>query len=146
MEGLDLAIDQKQRSWQLLGLGWLAHYHLNIGDYEAGLDYAEQSVEIAEDLGSPLYKMRSQLMLGTAYRHMHRTNEAIAELEQAEQTTRAMGLATDEVLVLYQLIRSYIQAEVWDKAETSYQRLVALVNASEMREYIVRTYWIQSML
>jgi hypothetical protein len=57
-----------------------------------------------------------------------------------------MGFTPDEVMILYQLTRAYIDREQWDKAEKSLQDLLALARASEMMEFVTRGLWLQSKL
>ncbi len=145
-EGLRLAHEQKQRAWQALGLAWLAYYYLTAGLDEKGLEQAKLSLEVAQELGSPLYLMRAQTMLGTAYRHLGRLDEAVAELENVHKTARSMGFAPDEVMILYQLVRAYVDTDQWDQAEASLGRMKDLATASEMMEFITRAQWLQSLL
>ena len=145
-EGLRLAHEQKQKSWQALGLAWLSYYYLVLGLDQEGLQQAQQSNQIAEELGSPLYVMRAQSMLGTAYRHLGRLEDAIGILENVHSVTRSMGFAPDEVMILYQLIRVYMDTDQWDKAEENLKRLLALALASEMKEFITRGQWLQALV
>ena len=141
-----LAQDQKQKSWLALGLAWLAYYYLTVGMDEKGRQQAEESARIAHELGSPLYVMRAQSMLGTAHRHLGRLAEAVAELENVHEVAQSMVFAPDEVMILYQLVRAYIDTDQWAKAETSLARLLGLARASEMKEFIVRGQWLESLL
>lgn len=145
-EGVRLAQDQKQKSWLALGLAWLAYYYLTVGMDEKGRQQAEESARIAHELGSPLYVMRAQSMLGTAHRHLGRLAEAVAELENVHEVAQSMVFAPDEVMILYQLVRAYIDTDQWAKAETSLARLLGLARASEMKEFIVRGQWLESLL
>jgi tetratricopeptide (TPR) repeat protein len=119
---------------------------LNLGLYDDGLAQAEQSTHIARELGSPFYLMRAQSMLGAAYRHVQRLDEASHELEGVLAVAQRMGLALDEVMILYQLARAYIDANQWDEATETVKRLVSLAVASDMREFSVRGQWLQSIL
>ncbi len=145
-EGLKLAHDQRQKAWQALGMAWLAYYYLTVGLDEDGLRQAEQSVHIAQELGSPLYMMRAQSILGAAYRHLDRLEEAVKELENVHATAQGMGFAPDEIMILYQLIRAYMDTDQWDKAQENLQTMLALAVASEMKEFVVRAQWLQSLL
>ncbi len=145
-EGLRLAHEQRQKAWQALGLAWQAYYYLTVGIDEEGRRQAEESVKTAQELGSPLYVMRAQSMLGTAYRHLDRLDEAVQELENVHYVAQSMGFAPDEVMILYQLIRAYMDTNQWAKAESCLGRLLALANASEMTEFIARGQWLQSLL
>jgi tetratricopeptide (TPR) repeat protein len=145
-EGLRLAHEQKQKSWQALGMAWLSYYYLILGFDEEGLQQAQQSNQIAEELGSPLYVMRAQSMLGTAYRHLNRLGQATEVLENVHSVARSMGFAPDEVMILYQLIRVYMDTDRWDKAEENLARLLALATASEMKEFVSRSLWLQAQL
>ena len=145
-EGLRLAHDQKQKAWQTLGLAWFAYYYLTVGMEQAGLEQAEQSITCAREMGSPLYVMRSQSVLGAAYRHLGRLEEALRELESVHAVAQGMGFAPDEVMILYQLIRAYIDTGQWAKAAQSLDRMLALATASEMKEFIIRAQWLQSLL
>jgi len=145
-EGLELAQQQEQKTAMVLGLAWQSYYYLNLGLYHEGLHQAEESVKIAQELGSPFYLMRAQSMLGTTYRHMQRLDDAIEELESARDTAHKLGLAIDEVMVLYQLARAYVDANQWEQAATTTQNLLALAGACEMPEFIVRGQWIQSVI
>jgi ATP/maltotriose-dependent transcriptional regulator MalT len=57
-----------------------------------------------------------------------------------------MGFAPDEVMILYQLVRAYIDSNQWDQAEASLARMTALGTASEMKEFITRAQWLRSLL
>ncbi len=127
-------------------MAWLAYYFLTVGMDKEGLKQAEQSVDIAQELGSPLYVMQAQSMLGTAYRHLGRLEEAVKELENVHEVAQTMGFAPDEVMILYQLVRAYVDTSQWDKVEVSLQRLLALAIASDMKEFIIRGQWLQSLV
>jgi hypothetical protein len=101
---------------------------------------------LAQELGSPLYVMRAQAILGTAYRHLDRLEEAVRELESVHAVAQGMGFAPDEVMILYQLVRAYMDTHQWDQAQQSWQRLSTLAAASGMREFMARAYWLQSLL
>jgi class 3 adenylate cyclase/tetratricopeptide (TPR) repeat protein len=145
-DGLELARDQKQKAWETLGSAWLAYYYLTVGQDQAGLQEAEHSATMAQELGSPLYVMRAQSMLGTAYRHLGRLDESVKELEEVQAVAQGMGSAPDEVMILYQLIRAYMDTEQCDKAKASLQRLLGLALASEMKEFVIRGQWLQSLI
>jgi tetratricopeptide (TPR) repeat protein len=145
-EGLRLAEEQRQKSSQVMGLTWLSYYDLNVGFNEAGLQKAKEAKYIAQDLGSPLYMLRAQFMLGSAYRHLKRTAEAITALEAVHTDTQKMGLALDEVMILYQLARAHIDAGAWQQVEKVTQRLLSLAQASSLKEFIVRGQWMQSLV
>ncbi|MBN1994278.1 MAG: tetratricopeptide repeat protein [Anaerolineae bacterium] len=145
-EGLRLAHQQRQKSAQVLGMAWLSYYYLNLGLNNDGLQQAEQSTHIARELGSPFYLMRAQSMLGAAYRHVQRLDEAIQELEGVRAVARRMGLALDEVMILYQLTRAYIEANQWDQATETTRNLLVLASASDMKEFLIRGQWLQSII
>ncbi|MBN1221271.1 MAG: tetratricopeptide repeat protein [Anaerolineae bacterium] len=145
-EGLRLSQQQRQKSAQVLGMAWLSYYYLNLGLYSDGLRQAEQSTHIARELGSPFYLMRAQSMLGAAYRHTQRLDEAIQELEGVQAVAHRMGLALDEVMILYQLARAYIDANQWELATKTTERLLRLAAASDMKEFTVRGQWLQSII
>jgi hypothetical protein len=101
---------------------------------------------LAQELGSPLYVMRAQAILGTAYRHLDQLGEAVRELESVHAVAQGMGFVPDEVMILYQLVRAYMDTQAWDKAEESLRRLSALAQASDMKEFMARAQWLQSLL
>jgi hypothetical protein len=111
-----------------------------------GLQQAKQSMQLAAELGSPLYVMRAQSILGTAYRHLDRLGEAVNELESVHAVARGMGFVPDEVMILYQLVRVYMDTDQWEKVEPGLQRLTALATASEMQEFMIRAQWLQSLV
>lgn len=145
-EGLRLAHQQKQKSLQALGLAWLGYYYLTLGLDEEGLRQARESMQLAQELGSPLYVMRAQAILGTAYRHLDQLEEAVRELESVHAVAQGMEFVPDEVMILYQLVRAYMDTHAWDKAEESLGRLSALAQASDMKEFMARAQWLQSLL
>jgi class 3 adenylate cyclase/tetratricopeptide (TPR) repeat protein len=145
-EGLRLAHEQRQKSAQVLGMAWLSYYYLNLGLNEDGLQQAEQSTHIARELGSPFYLVRAQTMLGAAYRHLNRLDEAIQELQDVQAVAQRMGLGLDEVMILYQLARAYIDANQWDEAEKTTKRLLSLATASDMKEFVARGQWLESII
>lgn len=145
-EGLRLAEEQKQKALQALGRAWLGYYYLTLGLDQEGLKQAEQSISLARDLGSPLYVMRAQSILGTAYRHLNRLPEAVVALEGAHAVAQGMRFVPDEIMILYQLVRAYMDTHQWNQVEPTLQRLSALAMASEMREFMVRAQWLQSLL
>ncbi|MEW5957522.1 MAG: adenylate/guanylate cyclase domain-containing protein [Chloroflexota bacterium] len=145
-EGLKLARDQKQRAWEALGTAWLAYYYLTVGLDQDGLREAERSATLAQELGSPLYVMRAQSMLGTAYRHRGRLAESVKELEEVQAVAQGMGSAPDEVMILYQLTRAYMDTQQCDQAVACLQRLLGLALASEMKEFVIRGQWLQSLI
>lgn len=146
MEGLKLAEEQEQKSSLALGLTWLSYCNLTSGLPEKGLQQVEQSVRLARDLGSPLYVMKAQAVLGTAYRHLSRLNEAVIELENVQINAHTMGFTVDEVMILYQLVRAYIDTQQWKKAQQCLSSLLALARASDMREFEARGDWLQSII
>jgi class 3 adenylate cyclase len=146
LEGLKLAQEQGQKSLQALGMSWLGYYDMVIGMSGKGLDYAEQSVEISRELGSPLYEMKAQAMLGAIYRHLGRLDEAVDTLEAVYQKAYSMGFTPDGVMTLYQLTRAYIDRDEWDKAESNVAILLELAEASGMREFLARTLLLSSMV
>jgi tetratricopeptide (TPR) repeat protein len=127
-------------------MAWLAYYYLTVGLDDEGRKQAEQSIKRARDLGSPLYVMRAQSMLGTAYRHLERLEEAVTELESVHGVAKSMGFAPDEVMILYQLIRTYIDTQQWNQAQTELDRMAALATASSMQEFLIRAQWLQSLV
>ncbi|HXV44935.1 MAG TPA: tetratricopeptide repeat protein, partial [Anaerolineae bacterium] len=145
-EGLRLAHEQRQKSLQALGKAWLGYYYLTLGLDKEGLQQAKESMLLAQELGSPLYVMRAQAILGTAYRHLDRLGEAVRELESVHAVAQGMGFVPDEVMILYQLVRAYMDTHQWDQAQQSLQRLSTLAAASGMREFMARAYWLQSLL
>jgi predicted ATPase/class 3 adenylate cyclase len=145
-EGLQLANEQKQKPMQALGLAWLGYYYLTLGMDETGLHQAEQSILIAREVGSPLYVMRARSILGTAYRHLNRLDEAARELENVHIDAQRMGFVPNEVTILYQLTRVYIDTNQWPQAAESLNRLTTLASASYQKEFIIRAQWLQSWL
>lgn len=145
-EGLRLAHEQRQKSLQALGMAWLSYYYLTLGLDDAGLQQAQESMRLAEELGSPLYVMRAQAILGTAFRHLDRLEEAVQELESVHQMAQSMDFVPDEVMILYQLVRAYMDTHQWPKAEECLNRLSTLAVASDMKEFTVRAQWLQSLL
>jgi len=145
-EGLQVAQEHEQKSFQALGLAWLGYYYLTVGLDEKGLEQAEQSCQLANELGSPLYVMKAQSILGTAYRHLGRLEEAVEELESVHAVANDMSFTSDEIMILYQLSRAYMDTGSWDKAEESVQNLLNLATASKMKEFIVRGQWLRSNL
>jgi tetratricopeptide (TPR) repeat protein len=145
-EGLALSQEQEQKSMQALGLAWLGYYYLTLGLDDRGLKYAEDGVEIAKALGSPLYVMKSHAVLGAAYRHLGRLDEAITELEHVRNMAREMGFTPDEINILYQLARAYLDSNQWEQAEPTISTLVELARASEMKEYLTRGWWLAAKL
>ncbi|MEM7343691.1 MAG: adenylate/guanylate cyclase domain-containing protein [Chloroflexota bacterium] len=145
-EGLRLAEEQRQKSSQARGTVWQSYYYLTVGMNEEGLRTAEKALKIAEELGSPLYMMRAQTMVGAAYRHLKQPEKAISELANAYEATQEMGVALDEVLVLYQQVRAHIDLRNWDQAEKTNTQLLELAVASDMKEFIARGQWLQSLI
>ncbi len=145
-EGLELAHQQRQKTAQILGMTWQSYYYLNLGLYNEGLQQAEKSVRIAQELGSPFYLMRAQSMLGAAHRHVQQLDLAIQELENTGQTAHQMGLALDKVMIMYQLARAYIDANQWEQAGETTQQLLLLAPACDMPEFTVRGQWLQSII
>jgi tetratricopeptide (TPR) repeat protein len=90
--------------------------------------------------------MRAQAILGTAYRHLDQLEEAVRELESVHAVAQGMEFVPDEVMILYQLVRAYMDTQAWDKAEESLRRLSALAQASDMKEFTARAQWLQSLL
>ncbi|HMQ51802.1 MAG TPA: adenylate/guanylate cyclase domain-containing protein [Anaerolineae bacterium] len=145
-EGLELAKEQAQKSSLALGHAWLGYSYLTMGATDRGLSEAEQSVKVAQELGSPLYVMKAQSVLGTAYRHLNRLNEAVTELENVQINAHNMDFVADEVMILYQLTRAYIDTAAWDKAEAGLQNLLRLAQTSRMGEFEARGLWLQAVL
>lgn len=145
-EGLHLAQAQGQAAWQAFGLTWLTHYYLILGMNKAGFEHARQSIEIAQKLGSPLYEMRAQAALGTAYRYLEQTAEAIVTLESVHAQAQQMGFVPDEAIILYQLVQAYMDNHQWDDAEKSLQHMLELVTASEMNTFIIQAQWLKSLI
>lgn len=145
-EGLALAREQGQKSMEALGLAWLGYYYLALGLDDLGFKYAADSVAIAAELGSPLYVMKAHAVLGAAYRHAGRLAEAVTELEGVHRVAREMGFAPDEINILYQLTRAYLESGHWAKARVTLNQLLDLARASEMKEYLVRGWWLTAQL
>jgi len=145
-EGLQVAQEHEQKSFQALGLAWLGYFYLSLGMDQKGLELADQSYRLAEELGSPLFVMRAQAILGTAYRHLNRLDEAVSELENVRDAAHSMGFTADEVMILYQLTRAYIDIEAWDKTEETLNELLVLASASEMKEFLIRGKWLKSIV
>lgn len=145
-EGLNLAQEQGQKSFQALCMASLGYYYLTLGLSEKGLKLARQSVDIAEALGSPLYVMKTRTILGTAFRHVGRLDESLKELETVRFSARDMGFTPDEVVALYQLTRAYIDANHFERAAQSLHNLLELAKASEMKEFIARGRWLEAQI
>jgi hypothetical protein len=90
--------------------------------------------------------MKAQSVLGTAYRHLNRHSEAVFELENVQINAHNMDFVADEVMILYQLTRAYIDTAAWDKAELSLQNLLRLAQTSGMGEFEARGLWLQAVL
>jgi len=142
-DGLKLSQEQGQKSMQALGLAWLGYFYLTLGLDTTGLQHAEASVAISKELGSPLYEMRANAVLGTAYRHLGRLDEAVTELEAVLRMAHDMGFTPDEVSILYQLTRAYLDSNLWDKAQTTLAKLTDLAVASELKEFVARSWWLR---
>lgn len=145
-EGLSLAQEQEQKSMQALGLAWLGYFYLTLGMDDRGLNYAQDSVNMAKELGSPLYVMKANAVLGAAYRHVGRLPEAVAELENVHQVAHDMGFTPDDVSILYQLTRAHIDSEQWEQAKNTLAQLQDLARASELKEYLARGWWLSAQL
>lgn len=145
-EGLALAEEQQQKSSIALGLAWMGYADLTIGLAEQGLQQAERGLQLAQELGSPLYVMKTQSMLGTAYRHLDRLNESVIELENVQVNAHSMGFTPDEVMTIYQLVRAYIDTNDWDKAQSSLNDLLNLATVSEMQEFVARGLRLQAII
>jgi len=145
-EGVKLAEHQKHKAFHIIGLIWRAYYYLTIGMNNRGLAEAEQSLAMARELGSSLYEMRATFMVGAAHRHLKQSEQAIKALAEVRLTAQKMGFATDEVMILYQLVRAYIKENAWDTLPPLVTRLVAMAKAGEMQEYIIRGQWLKSLL
>ena len=85
-------------------------------------------------------------MVGAAYRHLKRTAEAIEMLEAVHLHTQQMGLALDEVMILYQLTRAHIDADDWVRAEEITQHLLDIATVSSLKEFIIRGQWVHSLI
>lgn len=144
--GLRLAEEQKQKALQAFGTAWLGYYYLTIGLEAEGLKQAEQSAQLAQEFGSPLYMMRAQTILGTAYRHLNRLDEAVRTLESVHAVAQGMGFVLDEVMILYQLVRAYIHIGQWSKVEPMLQRLLNLATNNQIKEFITRAQWLRSLV
>ncbi len=144
-EGLRLANQQKLKSSQILGLIWQSYYNLNVGHIEEGLKQAQQALDIAQGLGSPLYELRAKYMLGTAYRHIKRSREAAEILADILPTAHNLGLKVDETMILYQLSRAYVDQNQWDQAESSAEQLLTLARSCHLREFVIRGLWVRSL-
>jgi class 3 adenylate cyclase/tetratricopeptide (TPR) repeat protein len=145
-EGVQLAEHQKHKAFHVIGQIWRAYYYLTVGMNGQGMAEAEQSLAMAQELGSSLYAMRARFMVGAAHRHLKQTDEAIKILKQVHTTAQQMGFAPDEVMILYQLIRAYIKENAWDIITPLVARLLAMAKASEMQEYVIRGQWLKSLL
>jgi len=145
-EGVKLAEHQKHKAFHLIGLIWRAYYYLTIGMNRRGMAEAEQSLAMARELGSSLYEMRAMFMVGAAHRHLKQSDKAIEVLKEVRLTAQKMGFATDEVMILYQLGRAYIKENAWDAATPVITRLLAMAQAGEMQEYVIRGQWLKSLL
>ena len=145
-EGLRIAREQREKSSQILGLTWMSYYYLSIGLNEEGLHKAEEATKIAQEMGSPLHELRAQLMLGTAYRHLKRSDEAIPLLTTVYEDAGRMGLTVDKIMLLYQLARAYIDTDRWPQVAEMTRQLLTLATASGLQEYIVRGQWLQSLV
>jgi predicted ATPase len=144
--GLEIAHKQHQKGWQVLGMTGLSYYYFMLGMNEKSLEKAEESCELALELGSPLYILRAQAVLASAYRRMDRSEESIDRLENVYKVATKMGLVIDTVMILYQLGQAYIGNEQWDKAKKTADELLKLAKHCQMQEFIVRAYWLQSLV
>ena len=98
-EGLQLAEkNSAKKSSQALGLIWQSYYNLNLGLNEAGVRTGRKRLcKLQQSWALRSIFIGAQFMLGTAYRHLKRTAEAIEVLETVHLHTQQMGLALDEV-------------------------------------------------
>ncbi len=145
-EGLQIASEQKQKGWQVLGMAWLSSYYSTLGLNEEGLEQAKESSRLALELGSPLYILRAQTSLGAAYRHLGMLDKATTELENLYSVSKKMGFAIDAVMILYHLTRTYISAKECDKAKKILKELIFLAELNNIQEFIIRAQWLQSLL
>jgi len=145
-EGLQMARDQKQKGGEVLGLAWLGSYYLTLGLENEGFEQIKESCRLALELGSPLYILRAKTSLGAAYRHLNMIAEAISELENLYTVSKKMGFAIDSVMILYQLIRAYINAKQLDQAKTVLAELVFLAELNNIQEFIIRAQWLCSLI
>lgn len=145
-EGLELAHKQQQKGWQVMGLTWLGYYYFLLGMNEKCLEHAKKSNELALELGSPLYILRSQIVLVAAYRRLGQLEETIEQLYNIYSVATKMELVIDQVLILYQLARAYITQEAWDKAKETLKQMFEIAEKSQLREYIILAQWSQSSI
>jgi len=144
--GLDISYKQQQKGWQVLGLTMMSFYHLILGLDEKALEQATQANNLALELGSPLYILRAQSVLGAVYRRLNRLNEATMLLENIYNVAIKMDLMLDAVMILYQLGRTYVNHNQWHKVKDTAVQLLELAQSTQMREYVVLAHLLQAMV
>ncbi|MFQ5577545.1 MAG: AAA family ATPase, partial [Anaerolineae bacterium] len=119
--------------WQAMGLAGSGYFWLTLGQFEPAQAQIEESVELAEAAGSPLWTSRVRRILAAAHR-LKQNYAAAQTILQAEQTRMAtMGFAPDQADIAYELLELAIATGQWDSVEPILRQLTQLSAAGAMQ-------------
>lgn len=129
--------------WEEYGaLSSLSGIYSSLGDYDTALEYAQQAVAIAPQLGKA---MEGNALAGLAniYSYQEEYTQAIDYYEQGLAIARSLGEPGDESFYLENLASLYYQLEEYDRAIEYYQTVLAIVR--ELGEPVREGYSLGSL-
>jgi tetratricopeptide (TPR) repeat protein len=114
------------RANALNNLGW---YHSELGEYEAGLDYAQQSLKLYAEVDSEFGRAVASDTSGYALAGLGRFDEAIALYTVAVDVLRGLGRRLDTADCLMAMARVQDRAGRGEGAKASYAAALEILDA-----------------
>nr|WP_272955041.1 BTAD domain-containing putative transcriptional regulator [Kribbella shirazensis] len=114
------------RANALNNLGW---YHSELGEYEAGLDYAQQSLKLYAEVDSEFGRAVASDTSGYALAGLGRFDEAIALYAVAADVLRRLGRRLDTADCLMAMARVQDRAGRGEGAKASYAAALEILDA-----------------
>ncbi|NJR71606.1 MAG: tetratricopeptide repeat protein, partial [Synechococcales cyanobacterium CRU_2_2] len=120
-------------------LGNLGNAYDSLGEYERAIDFQQQSLEIAREIGDLEEEMRCLAMLGSTYHSSNQHPKAIESYEQSLAISQQIGNREHESGALCDFGNVYQSLEEYEKAIELYQLALLLQKEIGVQKFEANT-------
>jgi tetratricopeptide (TPR) repeat protein len=112
----DIALNQEKSDWNLIAtiLNSLGNVYGLSGEYEIGIDYVNQAIEILEKLNLPQRLASAKLIRGDIYRRAGRYDEALKDINEAIPDFEELDYQNLATAYLYMGFAQWYKSEAED--------------------------------